>query len=416
MASRVLASMRQTKRISSNDVLQNSFRTISTTYTLKESKGKHVPYGERGSSNYSLATRGCFDVMHQATPMVLNCIERLIATRNHQGISSTPFVIADIGTADGGTSIPLMHDIIAMIRRDRNHSNTPIQICYEDQADNDWNSLLNNIQNRNDNKIGIDPASYFLNGSFNNIFVSLCGSSFYEQCFVADSLDFVFSSTAMHWLSSIPCSMSDVLHSAMSEDDEKRKYAEQAALDWNVILKHRSNELKDYGQMVIINFCIDSNGQYLGNTFMDGRDTVNVHELFRNLWKSIVDEEEFVNTNFVNHYRTLDELANFDTNIRLKLTDLESHCVECPFFRDLMDETNDDEQSNRIGYAAKYVPTLRTWSNSTFMSGLNHKRNVIEKQEMVDNLFTEYSRHVERAPHQHRMDYIHGYAMFESTK
>ena len=144
---------------------------------------------------------------------------------------------------------------------------------------------------------------------------------------------------------------------------------------------------------------------------MDQRDTVNMHQLFRDLWSGIVDEEEFANTNFVKHYRTLDEMARFDVNIPLKLKDLDSHCVECPFYRDLLD-------SEHIGkeYAMKYVPTLRTWSNSTFMSGLSQKRGREEKEAIVDQLFAEYAGRVEQSPYAHRMDYVHGYAVFESTK
>ena len=100
-------------------------RTFSSN-VIKEDGGKHVPYGSLGSSLYSLATKGCFDVIDNATPMVLTCIQQIIEDRNRNSIANTPFSIADFGTADGGTSIPLIYKIISMIRSDKNHENTRI--------------------------------------------------------------------------------------------------------------------------------------------------------------------------------------------------------------------------------------------------------------------------------------------------
>ena len=203
--------------------------STSSNVVIKEDSGKHMPYGSIGSSLYSIATKGCYDVMDNATPLVLNCIEEIIDARNKQQISDSPFNIADFGTADAGTSIPLMYKIISHIRSDKNHRQTPIQILYEDQSGDDWNSLFNNVYNKNENKIGINPNHYYTQ-EFENIFVLICGNSFYEQCFMTNSVDFIFSSTALHWLSSIPSNMSNVLHSAMlsfEDQSTQNKYVTQ---------------------------------------------------------------------------------------------------------------------------------------------------------------------------------------------
>ena len=385
---------------------------------VKEDNNKHTPFGSSGSSLYSLATKGCFDVMDNATPLVLNCIDELIDHRNHLKLSDSPFNIADFGTADGGTSIPLMYKIISRIREDKHHKHTPIQILYEDQANNDWNSLFQNVQNRNENKIQINPNEYFTE-QFDDIFVLISGTSFYEQCFLSNSVDFIFSSTAFHWISSIPCNIPNALHSAMlsTDDDIFQKYSKQAASDWNTILFHRSNELKSNGKMVIVNFCVDEYGQYLGNTFMDGQETINMHQLFVDLWSDlrsdgIIDEEEFINTNFSNHYRTLDEMKCFDANIPLKLTQIYSDVVSCPFHLEFM---RNDKTQNAEEYAANYLPTLRTWSNSTFLNGLKESRTKEENKEIVDRFFDSYFVKIVENPSKHRMDYVHGYAAFEKN-
>ena len=395
-------------------VHSTSNRSLSIN-RLKEDKNKHSPLGPSGSSLYSLATKGCFDVINNATPLVLNCIDELIQHRNNLKLSDSPFNIADFGTADGGTSIPLMHKIISKIRDDEYHKHTPIQILYEDQASNDWNSLFNNVQNRNNNKIQINANEYFTE-QFDNIFVLISGSSFYEQCFVSNSIDFIFSSTAFHWLSSIPSNIPNALHSVMLSSDEDifQKYSKQAANDWNMILFHRSNELKSYGKMVIINFCVDEHGQYLGNTFMDKQETINMHRLFCDLWSDLCDDnDEFLRTNFANHYRTLDEMSCFDTNtIPLTLTQIFCEVVPCPFYTDFINMSIHNSQTAEE-YAANYLPTLRTWSNSTFINGLKESRIKEEKQQIVDRFFDCYLKQIAEHPEKHRMDYVHGYAVFE---
>eukprot|EP01083_Nonionella_stella_P122830 369724_1 len=206
--------------------------------------------------------------------------------------------------------------------------------------------------------------------------------------------------------------MPNTLHSAMlsPQDPIATQYKKQAMDDWNTILLNRCKELKEHGQMVIVNFCVDEDGQYLGNTFKDGCKTVNMHQLFCELWSDLVDKEEFVHTNFVNAYRTLDEMAAFDKdNIALTLVELKSEVVRCPFHVHLL---NGETYQDGFEYATAYLPTTRTWSNSTFLSGLSTKRSAEEKASVVDALFDAYFKQIVQNPNQHRMDYVHGYAVF----
>ena len=66
------------------------------------------------------------------------------------------------------------------------------------------------------------------------------GTSFYKPCFPAGTVDVSFSATAMHWLSSVPCTNPDALHSACSEDSTAlAAFEAQAAKDWEHIMKLR---------------------------------------------------------------------------------------------------------------------------------------------------------------------------------
>ena len=82
-------------------------RALSTALA-PEQGGKHVPFGEAGTGAYTSLTKGCFDVIDRCKAIAEVAVDRALASRRAQGTSgSTPFTIADFGTADGGTSLPL---------------------------------------------------------------------------------------------------------------------------------------------------------------------------------------------------------------------------------------------------------------------------------------------------------------------
>merc|ERR1719191_228912 len=105
-----------------------------------EAKLKHTPYGMQGSGFYSEATKGCFQVFARLRPEVLKACEEMLERRRIGKDFTTPFRIFDLGTADAGTSLPLIRECVAMIR---GASQTmPIEIIYEDQPGNDWQSVF----------------------------------------------------------------------------------------------------------------------------------------------------------------------------------------------------------------------------------------------------------------------------------
>ena len=86
------------------------------------------------------------------------------------------------------------------------------------------------------------PKSYFLD--FPNVFVTACGTNFYSQCLPPQSLNLIFSSTAMHWLREKPCDVTGALHHTMiTVPEEKEKFRSQAAKDWEMQLLARAKEL-----------------------------------------------------------------------------------------------------------------------------------------------------------------------------
>ena len=60
-------------------------------------------------------------------------------------------------------------------------------------------------------------------------------------------------------------------------------------------------------------------------------------------------------------------------------------------------------------HAARFVPTTRTWSNSTFVAGLGEGRSPAEKDALVQQMFELYEKRVAQDPANHAMDYVHSY-------
>ncbi|XP_032243202.2 methyltransferase LUC1 [Nematostella vectensis] len=363
----------------------------------------HIPYGSDGSGFYSDNTKGCYDVIEEALPLVLKAAS----------ITATPkdstFTIVDYGCADGGTSMPLMYALVKLLRE--NDEKMPIHIVYEDQPVNDFKSVFMRLQG-----LIPGPRSYLLD--FKNIFMTASGTSFFSQCLPANSVTLGFSATAMHWLHDKPCDITGALHHTMiSDPKEKELFARQAAIDWETILLHRAAELRPGCSMVLVQFAVDEEGQFLGNT----KDTpVSMHHQMRDLWQGLVDDgtitkDEFLKTNFNNYYRTMSEykkpFEDEDSAVRkagLEIVSMKTGIVPCPYRQKWLKEKGDPSE-----FAKWYIPTLRTWSNSTYRSGLSDDRSDKEKDAIVDEFFRRYEADVATDPSRHGMNYVHCYMVIK---
>ncbi|KAI8520586.1 hypothetical protein Bbelb_003400 [Branchiostoma belcheri] len=359
----------------------------------------HVPYGAEGSGFYSDNTIGCYNVIQASIPNVMDAINSMNLD------TGRTFTIADYGTADGGTSMPMLYQVIKFLRAKYGDA-LPIHVAYEDQPVNDFKSLFLRLQ-------GLLPMpennSYFKD--FANTYVTACGTSFYAQSYPPNFVDLGFSATAMHWLQKKPCNLTDALHhTSAGVPQEKQLFAAQAALDWEQNLMHRAKELAPGGHLVIVNFCVDEKGRYLGNT--DKKQSM--FERMTSLWRKLVEEgtitqEEFVNTTFINYYRSVEEVSapfkDESSPVRkagLSLVSVETKVTECPYWARWMREGGDAKV-----HAKRFIPTTRTWSNHTFLSGLSDSRSAAEKAAIVDKFFGMYEAEVAAAPADHGMGYVH---------
>jgi len=352
----------------------------------------HVPFGETGSTLYSKLTLGCFDVVMNTKDLLLDSVKALGLPEDSAGMIR----MADFGAADGGPEMPMIHEIKKALP-----AKCQLEVCFEDQPNNDFTSLFylaNGIE-----KLPVDSPSLT---SDPDIFFTACGRSFFEQCLPNESVDVVTSFTACHWLSQLPANLLDSVHHTLSKDTNTlAAFSNQAAKDWETFLSARSAEMKKGAQGVIATLAKDPEGRYLG--WNGDNQMANMYGELNKIWDNMLKEgsitaEEHQEATFCNYYRTEEELkAAFEgEKLGLKLVALEWRSITCPFGRGK-------------GEAADVVGTVRTWSNSTFLSALGSNRSDQEKQALVDSLYEQYRLVISANPEQHAMDYMHGYLRFE---
>ncbi len=340
----------------------------------------------KGGGYYSLATLGAKHVIDGATPLVLEAIARMPD-------ASAPFTMSDMGTADGGTSLDLVGKVIETVRR--RWPAREIAIIHTDQPRNDFNALVANLHRQPQHE-----RAFFLQSA----------TSFYRQILPSASLDLGFSATAMHWLSSKPCDISNHVQAVGAEGEELAAFARQGNADWRTILTHRASEMKSGGRLVLVNFCRDEQGHYLGHT-----GGVNMFGMFNQLWRELlaagaIGEREYRAMTPPQYYKKLGEFpgplldpADPLNKAGLRLEHAEARIVPCPYAAEFR------RHGDAAVFAKAYIPTMRSWTESTFFAALDAGRSPPERQAIIDRFYATYEARVRMDPAEHGMGYVHAY-------
>ena len=348
----------------------------------------------KGAGYYSKATTGAKEVIDAAVPLIKNAVDRM----GTLDTTDRPFRAADMGCADGGTSVDMWRQILGHVRtkaRDR-----AIEITYCDLPRNDFSQVFRMLHGQTDIK------SYY--GEIAGVYPFASGTSFHQAIFPADSVDLAFSATASHYISKVPRNISNHVHMVGANGAERAAYDEIGRVEWERMLALRARELVEGGRLCFLNFGIDGQGRYLGNT-----GGVSMFDTMAQLWQSLADDKiitqaEFDATNFPQVYRTEDQFVaplkdpgSAVHKAGLRLEHVEARHLVCPYVRAF--QTHGDARR----FANEYIPTVRSWSEPTFASGLASGRSPQQRAEILDEFFGRYERAVAAAPSGHGMDYIH---------
>ncbi len=109
------------------------------------------------------------------------------------------------------------------------HRPCQFHVVMNDVRSNNWNILFNNVENL--------PNSFLYNSEERKrrygVFVSASATSFYHQVVPDCSVDFAFSFTAQHWLSSLPCQVKGHITSRFGTNEEKEAFYRHSMQDWD---------------------------------------------------------------------------------------------------------------------------------------------------------------------------------------
>ncbi len=350
----------------------------------------------KGAGYYSKATIGAKHVMDGAAQLVIDAVDRMAPADD-----GSIFRVTDMGCADGGTSVDLWRKVLKHVRA--LVPSRPIEMVYTDLPRNDFSQVFRMIHGQTDLKSYYDEIA--------NLFVFASATSFHQAIFPSSSLDLGFSATASHYISATPCHISDHVHMVGASGHERAAFEEQGRVDWELMLVNRALELKPGGRLCLFNFGIDEEGRYLGHT-----GGVSMFDTFNELWaelagEGVITRDEYRATNFPQCYRTVEQFTaplkdhgNPVYKAGLRLEHVETRVVRCPFERDFTENHKDAER-----FAREYLPTLRSWSEATFLGGLAPGRDAAERQAIMDDFYGRYQARVAASPQGHAMDYVHCY-------
>ena len=145
-------------------------------------------------------------------------------------------MIADYGSSHGSNSVYAIQQIIQTLkeRKKIDSDKQQILVVHNDLPTNNWKLLFEVL------------------GKDNSYYGVASGRSFYERCLPSNSLAIGYSSMSMHWLSRKPCNLSDrCLVDCTRDDSETKAFKNQAALDYEHFLEHRSYELLPGGILIL---------------------------------------------------------------------------------------------------------------------------------------------------------------------
>ncbi len=346
----------------------------------------------KGAGYYSKATVVAREAIDAATPWVLEAADRLPLDQD-----GSPVRVADLGCADGGTSIGLWDRVLMALRQ--RVPGRAIEIAYTDLPQNDFNHLFRMLYGQT------DVESYY--GRIPDVYPFASATSFHQPIFPPGTVHLAFSAHASHYVSKVPCAIPEHVHMVGATGTERAAYEEAGRLEWERLLVLRARELVRGGRLCMLSFGIDEQGRYVGNT-----GGASVFDTLNTLWRRLADEGvisagEYRRTNFPQVFRTIEQFTSglLDENSEvwaagLRLESIEPRIQECPFARSFEEHRDPDR------FAREYVPTLRSWSEPTFANGLSPDRSPDDRMAVLDEFYGRYGDLVAKDPEGHRMDLV----------
>jgi len=307
-----------------------------------------------------------------------------------------PWVILDMGSADGLNSIPLFHGCIEQLRQ---RDDRAIQLVFEDCPHNDFSRIMKLDENT------FGP----------NTFPVSTNRGFFGVTCPPGTVSLSYTSHSMHYLSGPPpvnlktCGLKDTDASG----EERAIFAKQAEKDWEKLLLARATELAPGGRSVISNLGINEKGWYYSSTDRGKSLYTELSASLRSMMADgLITALEFEWATSPEYYRTLEEhKAPFEdpnSPVRkagLVLKEAIFHRTECPHRQEWLDGTVE----SATAYGKEFANVVTAFSRNKCMRAFKHPGNTrtpAEQDKLINEVYERFGARVAAAPASFAIDNI----------
>ncbi|KAK2999221.1 hypothetical protein RJ639_023870, partial [Escallonia herrerae] len=291
--------------------------------------------------------------------------------------------IADLGCSSGPNTLLVISNIIGILQglcKKDNRKTPEIQVSLNDLPQNDFNSifkLLSGFYDMQRKERGQEFRTWFVSG---------VPGSFYGRLFPSKSLDFVYSSYSLHWLSQVPEGLENnkgnISIAKTSPPDVFEAYLKQFQKDFTLFLQSRAKEVKTDGHLVLV---------FLGRSIADptSKDSCCIwypllKSLFDMMAEGLVKERDIDSFNMPIYMPYRDEvIAMIQKDGSFGLTTLEAFEVD-------WDASESENDNNSVFDKERSGKTVAKSMRAVWESILaSHFGGSI-----MDDLFARYAMHV----------------------
>ncbi|XP_042477855.1 S-adenosyl-L-methionine:benzoic acid/salicylic acid carboxyl methyltransferase 3-like [Macadamia integrifolia] len=203
--------------------------------------------GGDGETSYATNSNLQKLVITKAKPVVIRSISDLFTTNLPPCLR-----VADLGCSSGPNTLLVISEIIEAIDEicHQLNCNTPeFQVFLNDLPSNDFNTIFKSLP------VFYEQLKKEKGEKFGPCSITGLPGSFYERLFPSNTIDFIHSSSSLHWLSQVPSTVENnkgnIYLARTSPPSVLRAYLDQFQKDFSLFLSLRSKELIPQGRMVL---------------------------------------------------------------------------------------------------------------------------------------------------------------------
>ncbi|CAF0723070.1 unnamed protein product [Adineta steineri] len=305
------------------------------------------------AESYNLNSLPQREIIESSTSLIEKGIENLDISPGKSSI-----MVADFGSSHGSNSMHVIKFIIDYIQKSKKTDRHFLTV-HIDLPTNDWEAFFGTLDKKD-----------------KKFFSLVIGQSFYKQCLPPNSLTVGYSSASLHWLSQIPCHISNHCISVFAKGHELEAFKKQARDDYQHFLENRSRELIQGGILILVMNCTNDEGKTM---------TESVYDLLYQTAQSILSPDELLHYTLPVYIRSRDECVDkkLFNQYSFQLIHSNISTVDFKFYEQLKNNTINKEE-----FAEAQTKFIRCATDSVLRGVLESTEN--RSKENIDQLSNEF--------------------------